>query len=71
MEISSHDSDSLGVDGAKIGVFEEGDEVSLSSLLEGKNSRALEYKLLLELMGDFSDESLEGKLTNEKLSLKK
>jgi histone H3 len=68
LKISGHDSDSLGVDGAKIGVFEEGDEVSLGSFLEGKNSRALESKLLLELMGDFSHESLEGEFSDEEIS---
>lgn len=29
------DGDSLGVDGSQVGVFEEGDEVSLSGFLEG------------------------------------
>ncbi len=68
LKISGHDSDSLGVDGAKIGVFEEGDEVSLSSLLKGQNSRALEAELLLELVCDFSNESLEGELSDKEVS---
>ena len=68
MKISGHDGDSLGVNGAQVGVLEEGNEVSLSSFLESKHSRALESELLLELMGDFSDESLEGELSDEEIS---
>ena len=37
LDVSGHDGDSLGVDGAQVGVFEEGDEVSFSSLLESKH----------------------------------
>ena len=68
LKVSGHDGDSLGMDGTEVGVFEEGDEVSLSSLLEGKNSRALESELLLELMSDFSDKPLEGELSDEEIS---
>ena len=39
LEVSGHDGDSLGVDGAQVGVFEEGDEVGFGSLLEGKDGR--------------------------------
>jgi len=42
LEVTGHDGNSLGVDGAQVGVFEEWDEVSLSSFLEGQNSGALE-----------------------------
>ena len=68
LEIPGHDGDSLGVNGAQVGVFEEGDEVSLSSFLEGQNSGALESELLLELVSNFSDESLEGEFSDEEIS---
>ena len=68
LKISGHDGDSLGVDGAEVGVFEEGDEVGLGSFLKGQNSRALESKFLLELMGNFSHESLEGEFSDEEIS---
>merc|ERR1719237_1321536 len=35
LDVLGHDGDPLGVDGAKVGVFEEPDEVGLSRLLEG------------------------------------
>jgi hypothetical protein len=56
------------VDGAQVGIFEEGDEISLDGFLEGANSRALEAKVTLEILGDFTDETLEGKLSDQKLS---
>ena len=68
LDVSGHDGDSLGVNGAQVGVFEEGDEVSLGSFLKGQNSGALESEFLLELVGDFSDESLEGKFSDEEVS---
>ena len=43
-DIHSH---TLGVDGSKVGVLEEGHEVSLSSLLEGHDRRALEPQVRL------------------------
>jgi hypothetical protein len=33
------DGDTLGVDGAEVGIFEEGDEVSLDGLLESADGR--------------------------------
>ena len=41
------DGNALGVDCCKVGVLEEGDEVGLSSLLEGHDRRALEPKVRL------------------------
>ena len=68
MKISGHDGDSLGVDGAEVGVLEEGDEVGLGGFLEGEHGGALEPQFLLELVGDLADESLEGKLSDEEVS---
>jgi hypothetical protein len=55
------------VDEAEVGVFEDTDEVSLSGLLEGEDSGALESEVILELRSDLADESLEGELSNEEL----
>ncbi len=68
LEISGHDGDSLGVDGAQVGVFEKTNQISFSSFLEGKDSRGLESQVSLVVMSDFSDESLEGKLSDEEIS---
>jgi len=61
------DSDTLGMDGAQVGILEEGDEVRLNRLLEGTDGRRLEAEIRLEILGDFTDETLEGELADEKL----
>ena len=53
------------MDGAEVGVFEETNEVSLSSLLEGEDGGGLESEVVLELRGNLSNESLEGELSDE------
>ena len=56
------------MDGAEVGVLEEADHVSLSSLLKGEDGRGLESEVGLEIGSDFSDESLERKLSDKELS---
>jgi len=67
-EILWLDGDTLGVDGSEIGVFEERHEVSLSSLLEGHDSRRLEAEIGLEVLSDLTNETLEGELADQELS---
>merc|ERR1712048_907502 len=62
-----HDGDSLGVDGAEVGVFEKTNHVGLSGFLESEDSRGLESEVVLEVVGDFSHESLEWEFSNEEL----
>ena len=68
LHVLGHDGDSLGVDGAEVGVLEETDHVSLRGLLEGKDSRGLESEVVSELRGNLSDESLEWEFSDEELS---
>jgi hypothetical protein len=53
------------VDGTEVGVLKEGDEVSLNGLLESTNGRRLEAKIGLEVLGDFTDQALEGQLADQ------
>ena len=55
------------MDGAKVGVLEESDEVSLAGLLESHDGGALESEVGLEVLGDLTDKSLEGELPQEEL----
>ena len=55
------------MDSAQVGVLEETDEVSLRSLLQGHDSRGLEAEISLEVLGDLTDQTLEGQLADEKL----
>jgi hypothetical protein len=59
--------DTLGVDGAQVGVLEERDQVGLNGLLQGTDGGALEAKVALEVLGDLTDEALEGELADEEL----
>jgi len=68
LEISGHDGNSLGVDGAQVGIFEKTDQVGFSSFLKSQNSGALESQVSFIVMSNFSDESLERKLSDEEIS---
>jgi len=67
-EVLGLNGDTLGVDGSKVSVFEEGDEVSLAGFLESQNGGGLEAEIRLEVLGDFTDEALEGQLADQELS---
>jgi hypothetical protein len=56
------------VDGAQVGVLEKGDEVRLDGLLKGANGRGLEAEIALEVLGNLTDQTLEGELADQKLS---
>jgi histone H3 len=68
LDILGLDSDTLGVDGAQVGVLEEGDEVCLNGLLEGADGRGLEAEVGLEVLSDLTDKTLEWQLADQKLS---
>lgn len=65
--ITHTDGDTLGVDGAQVGILKEGDEVSLNGLLEGANGGGLEAEVGLEILSNFTDKTLEGQLADQKL----
>ena len=68
LDVLGHDGDSLGVDGAQVGVLKESNKVSLTSLLESHDSRGLESKVSLEVLGNFSHQTLEWQFSDEELS---
>ena len=67
LKILAHDSNSLGVDGAQVGVFEKADEIGFSGLLKSEDGGGLESELSSKLVGNLSNESLEGELSDEKI----
>lgn len=62
LDVLGLDGDTLGVDGAKVGILEERDEVGLNGLLESADGRGLESQVGLEVLGDFTDQTLERQL---------
>ena len=67
LDILRLDGDTLGVDGAQVGILEEGDQVSLHGLLESADGRRLEAEVGFEVLSDFSDETLEGEFADQEL----
>ena len=68
LDVLALDGDTLGVDGAEVGVLEEGDEVGLNRLLERTDGGALEAEVGLEVLSDLTDKTLERQLADEELS---
>ena len=68
LDVLGHDGDTLGMDGAQVGVLKQTNKVSLTSLLEGHDSRGLESEVSLEVLGNLSHQTLEWQLADEELS---
>ena len=68
LDVLGHDGDTLGVDGAQVGVLKQTDEVSLAGLLEGHDGGALDAEVSLEVLCDLTDQALDGQLADETLS---
>ena len=66
LNVLGHDGDTLSVDGAEVGVLEQTDKVGFASLLESHDRGALESQVSLEVLGDLTDQSLEGELPQQK-----
>ncbi|KAF0716830.1 Uncharacterized protein FWK35_00031678 [Aphis craccivora] len=64
LDVLWHDSDTLGVDGAQIGVFEKTNQVRFAGLLQCHDGRALETQIGLEVLGDFTHKPLERQFTD-------
>ena len=56
------------MDGAEVGVLKETNQVRLASILKGHHSSALEPQVSLEVLGNLTDETLEGQLADEQFS---
>ncbi|XDV19092.1 hypothetical protein PO909_024659 [Leuciscus waleckii] len=68
LDVFGHDGDSLGVDGAQVGVLKQTHQISLARLLQGHDSRALEAQIRLEILSDFSHQALERQFANQQFS---
>ena len=62
-----HDGDMLGVNGAEVSVLKDANQVGLSSLPEGKDGTSLETQVILKVLGDLTDKTLEWGFANEKV----
>ena len=55
------------MNGAQVGILKETHKVGLGGFLEGQDSRSLETQITLEILGDLTDQTLKGKLSNQKI----
>ena len=55
------------MDGAQVGVFEKANQVSLGSFLKSHNGGRLETQVSLEVLGDLTDQTLEGQFADQEL----
>jgi histone H3 len=55
LDVLGLDGDTLSVDGAKVGVLKEGDEVRLDGLLKSTDGGRLESEIRLEVLGNLTD----------------
>jgi len=62
-----HDSHTLCMNCAQVGILKESNKVCLGCFLQSKNCRSLESKIGLKVLGDFSHKSLEWKLADKQL----
>jgi len=67
LDVLGLDGNSLGMDGSQVGVFKETDKVGFGGLLQGTDGRGLETEIGLEVLGDFTDKTLEGQFSDQKL----
>jgi hypothetical protein len=56
------------VNGTRVGVLKQSNEVSFQSILEGKYSHALETTVRLECLSNLSYQTLAWRLANQKVS---
>ena len=68
LDVLGHDGNPLGVDGAQVGVLEKSYQVSFRGFLKGHDGRGLETEVGLEVLSDFTDQTLERELPDEELS---
>ena len=68
LDVLGHDGHTLGVDGSQVGVLKQSNQVGLRGFLEGQHGRALEAEVGLEVLGNLTNQSLEGELADQELS---
>ena len=67
LDVLWHDGHTLGMDSTEVGILEESNKVGLTSFLESHDGCALETEISLEVLGDLTDETLEGQFSQEEL----
>ena len=67
LNILGHDGNTLGVNGAQVGILKQANKVSFGSFLKSKDGRSLEAQVVFEILGNLTNQTLEGELANQKI----
>jgi histone H3 len=67
LDVLGLDGDTFGMEGAQVGVFEEGDAVGLGGFLEGQDGGTLKAEVLQVVLGELPDEALEGEFADQEI----
>ena len=67
LDVLWHDGHTLGMDGAKVGIFEETNYICLGSFLQSANGSRLESEVLAKILSDFTNKTLEWELSDQEL----
>lgn len=62
-----HDGDPLRVDGTEVRVFKEPNKIGFCCLLQREDGEGLKPKVCFVILGDFSDQALKWKLSDEQI----
>ena len=55
------------MDGTQVGILKETDQVGLGRFLKGQDGRSLETQITLEVLGNLTNQSLKGELSDKKV----
>ena len=67
LDVLGHDCHALGVDGGKVGVLKQPDQVGLGRLLQRQHRRRLEAQVGLEVLRDLTHQALKRQLADQQL----
>ena len=56
------------MESTQVGVFKKANQIGFTYLLQSTNSCTLKAQICFELLGNFSHQTLQGKLANQKFS---
>lgn len=68
LDILRHDGDSFSVDCTQVGIFKKSDKIGFGSFLESQNSGGLKTEIGFEVLGNFTNKTLERSLADQQIS---
>jgi hypothetical protein len=67
LNVLGHNGHTLGMNSTQVGIFKESDKIGFCGFLESKDSRSLEAKVTLEVLGYLTNKTLKGDCVHSKI----